>query len=495
MSDAIQPAPTVPASAAAAQRLGAGARLRGRLRGLSAKLALFFIALSFPALMLVESTIITLEFRHFVRDVDAGALRHAGEAAARDLAKRITREDREALGDWLGSWVVRLSNPHKGLSAEGAYVLLELSERPLTATLYDANGMRIAASGEDVTERADDIARALHGEVVEFANSGGPQLVRTLSVPVRDDAGRLLGALQVRLELPLPWRKLMLDLSLEWPIMLAYLVVFGIATALFFSHYVTRRLSRIARAADGWSAGDFAANIGDESSDELGRLSRRLDLMAKELAGHLATRSRLASLEERQRLARDLHDTVKQKAFALNLQLGAAQSLLDRDTASVRVRLADASSLVEEIQRELSSIIVELRQEASDAGLLERAQRLASDWSRRSDIAVEWLRGDAIVAPRWAQDQLLRLLEEALANVWRHSGARRATLSLVATGTRAELAIADDGRGAATEGTGMGWANMRERAAALPGGTIEIDSRAGAGTRIAVRWNLHGEKA
>jgi hypothetical protein len=136
MSETIQPAPAVPASAAAAPRPGVGARLRGRLRGLSAKLALFFIALSFPALMLVESTIITLEFRHFVRDVDAGALRHAGEAAARDLATRIAREDRAALGDWLGSWVVRLSNPHKGLSAEGAYVLLELSERPLTASLY-----------------------------------------------------------------------------------------------------------------------------------------------------------------------------------------------------------------------------------------------------------------------------------------------------------------------------------------------------------------------
>lgn len=490
MPEAVEPMTGSPTSAAA-QRTAGGRRLRG----LSAKLALFFIALAFPALLLVESTIITLEFTHFVRDVDAGALRRAGEAATRDLARRIGHEDPAALGDWLDGWVVRLSNPHTGLSAEGAYVLLELSDKPLAAVLYDANGARIAATAPATAATHGDLARALRGETVEFANSGGPLLVRTLTVPVRDADGALRGALHVRLELPLPWRKLLLELSLEWPIMLAYLVVFGLATGFFFAHYVTRRLSRISRAADGWSAGDFTAGIGDESSDELGRLSRRLDQMARDLAGHLATRSRLASLEERQRLARDLHDTVKQKAFALNLQLGAAQSLLDRDAESARVRLADASALIEEIQRELAAIIVEMRQEANDAELAPSVQRLASDWSRRSDIPVDWLRRDAIVVPRWAQDQLLRLLEEALANVWRHSGARRATLSLVADGSVAELVVADDGRGAATEGTGMGTANMRERAATLPGGRLEIDSRAGAGTRVVVRWNLQsGEK-
>jgi signal transduction histidine kinase len=488
MSGAAQPLAATAAASATARVQGLA-----RLRGLSAKLALFFIALAFPALLLVESTIITVEFRDFMRDVDAGALRRAGESAARELAPRIGREDPAVLADWLGALVVRLANPHTGISAEGAYVLLELSERPLSAAIHDARGALIAASN-DVTAPPEAVARALRGEHVDYANSGGPVLVRAVTLPLRDATGTAIGALHLELELPLPWRKLLLELSLEWPIMLAYLLVFGIAMAIFFSHYVTRRLSRIARAADGWSAGDFSAGIGDDSGDELGRLSRRLDQMAQELAGHLATRSRLASLEERQRIARDLHDTVKQKAFALNLQLGAAQSLLERDAAGARVRLGDAAALVEEIQRELASIIVELRQEASDPELAPRAERLAGDWSRRSDIAIEWLRRDAVVAPRWAQDHLLRLLEEALANVWRHSGARRATLSLVGDGTRAELAIADDGRGAASEGEGMGWANMRERAAALPGGRLEIDSRAGAGTRVVVRWNL-GESA
>ena len=469
----------------------ARARAANRLRGLSAKLALFFIALAFPALLLVESTIITLEFREFVHDVDAGALRRAADRGALELAQRVRREDGQALSDWLDAWVVRMSNPHTGLSSEGAYVMLELSERPITATFYDATGARYAASGAGDGAAADVVARALRGETVSWSGEGGRLFERALTVPVRDAGGATLGALDVRLSLPLPWRKLLLELSLEWPIMLAYLIVFGLATAFFFSHYVTRRLSRIARAADGWSAGDFSGGIGDDSSDELGRLSRRLDQMARELAGYLAMRSKVASLEERQRLARDLHDTVKQKAFALNLQLGAAQSLIERDPASARVRLADAASLVEGIQRELTAIIVELRQEASDAELAPRAQRLAGDWSRRSEIAVEWLSHDAVVTPRWAQDHLLRLLEEALANVWRHSGARRATLSLRSDGTRAELAIADDGRGAATEGAGMGTANMRERAAALPGGRIEIDSRAGAGTRIAVSWELN----
>ncbi|HET7844046.1 MAG TPA: hypothetical protein VFL14_07845, partial [Xanthomonadales bacterium] len=214
----------------------------GRLRGLSAKLAFFFIAIAFPALLIVESAVITLEFNRFVHDVDAGALRQGVDAAARSFGDRIGRDDPATLGDRLDGWVVRLTNPRTGLSSEGAYVLLELSDRPITAALFDADGERIAQSGDMPRTSPDELARVLRGETVQSANSGGPLLVRTVAQPVRDATGRIVGALQVRLELPLPWRKLLLELSLEWPIILACLVVFGVATAFFFAHYVTRRL-------------------------------------------------------------------------------------------------------------------------------------------------------------------------------------------------------------------------------------------------------------
>ena len=89
------------------------------------------------------------------------------------------------------------------------------------------------------------------------------------------------------------------------------------------------------------------------------------------------------------------------------------------------------------------------------------------------------------------QETLLRIADEALANVLRHSGATRVSLAISRTGDALALDIKDNGRGASDQAQpGMGLANMRERAESLPQGRFVLDSRIGEGTRISIRFSI-----
>jgi len=268
---------------------------------------------------------------------------------------------------------------------------------------------------------------------------------------------------------------------------LGFLVVFGIASSIFLAWWVTRRLNHVARAATAWSRGDFSDRIADRSRDELGGLSALLDRMALDLRGLMRSRAQLATLAERQRLARDLHDTVKQKAFALNLQLATARRLL-ADTPGVE-RLDQAQRLTQQIQQELAQILDEMR--ASDAALpfTERLRARAMDWSHTSGLTPAFELDDLPPLASTYEESLLRIVDEALANVLRHAGATDLEIELRREADRVRLSIVDNGRGiAADHVSGMGLNNMRERAEALPGGRFELDAPPGQGTRVAVSF-------
>ncbi len=105
--------------------------------------------------------------------------------------------------------------------------------------------------------------------------------------------------------------------------------VIGLVFGSLASRGLLRRFDRLSAATQMWSRGDFTAYVDDPSGDEFGQLARRLNGMAGQLQSLLDTRLELATVEERKRLARDLHDSAKQQAFA-----AAAQ--FDRSTAARR---------------------------------------------------------------------------------------------------------------------------------------------------------------
>ncbi|HLV97503.1 MAG TPA: histidine kinase [Ktedonobacterales bacterium] len=269
--------------------------------------------------------------------------------------------------------------------------------------------------------------------------------------------------------------------------------VIGTLTGLLITRNVTRRLHRITQAAQAWSKGEFGVEVRDPTGDEIGQLGQDLNGMAEHLHTLLATREELAAIEERNRLARDLHDSIKQNVFATALLVGAARSHLPPDTLPAQTYLAEAESLAEQTRQELSALIQALRPaRLADKGLAVVLRDYAQDWSRRMGIAVAiHIQGERVIALD-IEEALLRVAQEALANIAHHSRAAHVTIHLAWDGAVVHLTITDDGKGfdvAHANGRGVGLASIRERVAAHHG-TLMISSAAGA-TSVEATIPLH----
>jgi len=199
----------------------------------------------------------------------------------------------------------------------------------------------------------------------------------------------------------------------------------------------------------------------------------------------------LAVAEERNRLARDLHDSVKQQVFAATMQLGAARVMLERAPHAAAPPVIEAERLSRQAGMELSLLIHELRPVALGAGGLPAALRAyATDWARQSGVPADVQVRDERPLPPAAEHALLRITQEALANVARHSQARAVTIHLAYEPKAVTLAIADDGRGfdPSQVARGVGLDSMRERVQAL-GGQLKVASGVGAGTMITAHYD------
>jgi signal transduction histidine kinase len=217
------------------------------------------------------------------------------------------------------------------------------------------------------------------------------------------------------------------------------------------------------------------------------------------LAAHAATtienarlyeRSReLSIVEERNRLARELHDSVSQKLFGLVLSAESAATLLDRDGDEARAELERLRDLAQEAMEELRSLVFELRPPNLESEGLAAALRKHVDVLRRvygREISV-----DVTGRPRRAPElerEVFRIAQEALQNALRHADAARLEVDLEAGDGRLRLTVRDDGVGFDPQASGirsrrLGLTSMEERAEAI-GGTLAIESRVGEGTTV-----------
>jgi signal transduction histidine kinase len=271
------------------------------------------------------------------------------------------------------------------------------------------------------------------------------------------------------------------------PCMIPLGLVFAFVTATGF----TRRLRRLSQASLALAGGDLSQRVVDHSSDEIGQLSRQFNRMAEQLESDKVNLRELAAVEERHRLARDLHDGVKQNLFGANLATAAAINLVDSDPEAARVKMMEVREHNRRAQAEMQALLDELR----PAGFSEREfpdalKEYLIAFGKQQGLKVEWkASGDASLPPD-RQQTLFRVAQEALTNVARHARAGRVTVELSATPEAVILRIEDDGRGfepaAVQAGITMGLRGMRERLSEV-GGTLVIDSMPGAGTRLLIR--------
>jgi len=202
---------------------------------------------------------------------------------------------------------------------------------------------------------------------------------------------------------------------------------------------------------------------------------------------------KLAIVDERLRISRDLHDGIIQSIYAVSLSLEEVPDLIDEDRAAALGRVDRAIDRLHTTIGDIRTFIVGLGSEAGSglAGVLEpMAHELFAGTG--IDLTVELADAPELDRrlPPEAAHELSQIAREALSNVARHSGASRARLSIGVDGGIATLTIEDDGSGfdpAVTLGSGhFGLANLRDRTAAIAG-QLTIESAPETGTRIIVR--------
>ena len=253
------------------------------------------------------------------------------------------------------------------------------------------------------------------------------------------------------------------------------------------SRGLRRRLGNLSAASQAWSQGDFSVTPRDSSGDEIGELARNLNGMAEQLQTLLSSRDELARVEERNRLARDLHDTVKQQTYAARMQLSAAKNLLPSDPTASAEHIESALQLNRETQQELKLIIDQLRPATLEGKGLARALReYAARWQDHTGIQVNVAISGERSLPLAVEQVLYRILQEALSNVARHSQATLVDLALTATAPTVTLQVKDNGQGfnlQAVTDDSLGIAGMKQRLEEI-GGALSIDSTPGAGTSV-----------
>jgi signal transduction histidine kinase len=208
------------------------------------------------------------------------------------------------------------------------------------------------------------------------------------------------------------------------------------------------------------------------------------------------------AIEERHRIARDLHDSVSQALFSTVLQTRTAEKALgdDRDGSSGQVRqaLGTIAELTRAAQAEMRAFIFELRRDALEAGLVAALAEYASTIRAPSGltISVQGPESPLPVDPR-TEEELFAIGREALSNVARHAGARSATVRVEPSSGGVSLEISDDGNGfdatAARPGH-YGLESMRSRAADI-GGDLTVASSLGMGTVVRLEVPTHSATA
>lgn len=248
-----------------------------------------------------------------------------------------------------------------------------------------------------------------------------------------------------------------------------------------------------------------------ETIAALQRLNQELEQRVATRTEQLLAQQRvLAAYAERQQLARNLHDSITQSLFSLNLGLRALRKVGQRDPQAALAHLAEQETVAQQALTELRELLVQLRssgpapEERERIDLVDRLHHLCAEQQRHGPLQVALEAPAAFLCPMSVAQELLAIVREALHNIVKHSGVNEAICTLTVDDQAIDLAVVDHGHGfdlttalgKATNGGTIagvtataghyGLRGMGERAAAI-GGQLEIRSSPGNGTAVTLR--------
>lgn len=295
-----------------------------------------------------------------------------------------------------------------------------------------------------------------------------------------------------------------------WVEFVLLLLLIGPTVGYFVARQYQRRVDALHLAVKQISIGNMAERLPVGNGDSFDSVYRDFNAMA----GSLESRLRLlqqfgeadvmeklqsnqdAVMEERRRLARDLHDTVSQQLFAIHMSASALPKLLEMNPEAAKTVVNQLVTMSHHAQRQMRSLIAQLRPlELEEQTLEEALGKWFPDYCNQNGLQgkLEVSLPDGLSEA--IEHQMFLIIQEGMANVVKHAKAKHVSLTLYDAGHQLVLQIADDGVGFVVDPakrSSYGLATMKERAERL-GGNAEIRSKPGSGTGIHIHIPKFGQ--
>lgn len=248
--------------------------------------------------------------------------------------------------------------------------------------------------------------------------------------------------------------------------------------------------SRIAHTGEG-----EMDRIGAELNDlalKMEQQLRSLQRLADEKAAYAKTAHKAATIEERQRLARDLHDSVSQQLFALTMMSQAVIRTMDKNPTKAKTQMIEIAETASKAQTEMRALLLHLRPvhlsgESLAAGIRQLVEELQSKCTIDFQLSIDEITGLA----EGTEEHLFRIIQESLSNTLRHAMATKVKIHIRQDDREVFLHLADNGKGFdlsenRQKKTSYGLKTMRERSEEI-GGIFTIRTKEGEGTYIDIR--------
>ncbi|ASS74104.1 sensor histidine kinase [Tumebacillus algifaecis] len=302
---------------------------------------------------------------------------------------------------------------------------------------------------------------------------------------------------------------------LDIPVLLIGLVLIvmaGVVSGFTFGTGLKQRLEELVEATLRYEKGQFAHRVPPLGDDEIGLAGDRLNEMAQRIEKQVASLQRLSTekaemqdqlkksviLEERQRLARELHDAVSQQLFAISMMSSAVQeNLTNTDEVKIQKQIAMIEKMAGHAQKEMRALLLHLRPATLEGkGLREGLEELLQEFQAKQPIDIRAEITDIPPLPKGVEDHLFRIVQEGLSNVLRHSQATSVNIRLGATDAQVFLRMIDNGVGFEMNGqkaASYGMQMMQERADEI-GGVLDLISAPGKGAQLSLKVPIVEDK-
>lgn len=290
---------------------------------------------------------------------------------------------------------------------------------------------------------------------------------------------------------------------------IALSVFIGIVVSLFVGFNsignLRERIDYLSVLITQYANGNYESRVYFTEKDELTRVGNELNELGDKLEGQVQSLQRMADekselarsahhsavMEERQRLARDLHDAISQQLFALSMMSEAALKQMDVHPALAKEQMADVAQAASQSQAEMRALLLHLRPvQLSGDPLVTGIEKLVAEIKEKNELAFTLDMAQDILLSQTVEDHVFRIVQEALSNIIRHAKASEVKIELVRRASELFIYISDNGigfdQGKPGKKTSYGLKTMRERCEEI-GGTFTIRSKEAEGTFIALR--------